>query len=589
MNDVIPRDERLASDAVRAELQRVLDSAVFAGAPILSRLLSYIVEFWIANGDAAPKEYALGVEVLQRGAAFDPNTDTIVRVHARRLRSRLARYYASEGSDDPICIRVPKGHYRIEVCVRTATSAVEPALPDLSICVLPFTNMSNDPEQEYLSDGITEDIITDLGAVSALRVASHNSSFMYKGKANEAREIARALAVSHVLCGSIRRDHGRIRISAYLIDGATDREVWGARYDRDAGDIFALNDEISAAIVKALKLRLLPEERREVARRRTDNVEAHELYMMARQLYVTRLEADARSVQAIVRLCERATSLDPKYARAWALMAMGRRGLQELGVRSDDGMDAVEQALALDPGLVEAYATKAYILQACGKVDDAASLVGIALDLDADSYEANRTAGRLAYRLHRFDAAVQHYSKTVNVARADLNSSMMLVSCYHAMGDRVQVRSAAETALRRADEAIVRDPNNPVVLAYSANALAALGDGERAKVRARHALLLDPDNWNVRYNFACALNAYLGDQAGALEVLKPLMTTTTASLLAYLRSDPDLRSLHEHPDFEAMLAAADAQLAGDRLQPRAAQQFAVTPLKVRRGTTRDRH
>ncbi|HEX7348273.1 MAG TPA: hypothetical protein VF264_01310 [Rhodanobacteraceae bacterium] len=561
MNDVVPRDQRLADDAVRAELQRILGGATFTGAPIVSRLLRYIVDSWLANGGAALKEYAIGVEVLQRGPTFDPSVDTIVRVHARRLRTRLARYYANEGRDDPIRIALPKGHYRPEVSVHDATAPPSPPPASLSICVLPFANMSDNPEQEYLSDGITEDIITDLSAVSALHVVSRNSSFLYKGKVGQTREITRALGVSHLLCGSVRGDRGRIRISACLIDGGTDKEIWAARYDRDAVDIFALNDEISGAIVKALKLRLLPEERRELARRRTDNVEAHKLYLMAKQLYVTRLEADVRAVQAIVRLCERATRLDPNYARAWALLAVGELGLQELGVQADDGMRAVERALALDPGLAQAYATKAYILQARGDVDEAGVLVGIALDLDADSYEANRAAGRLAYRSHRFDEAVRYYSHTALVAPSDLNATMMLVSCYHALGDRAKLRGAARAALQRADEALARDPNNPVVIAYSANALAALGDGERAKTRAGYALLLDSENWNVRYNFACALNAYLDDRDGALEILQPLMAATTEPLLAYLRTDPDLQSLHDDPRFRAMLAAADARQA----------------------------
>ncbi|TAN07409.1 MAG: hypothetical protein EPN36_01895 [Rhodanobacteraceae bacterium] len=561
MNGDVPRDEHLEADAIRAELQRILASKAFSNAPILSRFLGYIVEHWIGNGDAAPKEYALGVEVLQRGAAFDPDADTIVRVHARRLRARLARYYETEGRDDPIRITLPKGHYRVEVGQHVAADETGPAAPDLSICVLPFANLSDDAEQEYFSDGITEDLITDLGKVSALRVASRNSSFQHKGRAGDTREVARALGVTHVLCGSIRKDHERVRISARLIDGETDNQVWAERYDGDARDIFALNDEISAAIVKALKLYLLPEERRAIGRRRTDNVEAHNLYLMARQLYVTHLEADVRSVRAIVRLCERATQLDPNFAQAWALMAMGYRGLLELGVQADDGAAAVERALALDPGLAEAYATKAYILQVKGALDEAIVQVGIALDLDADSYEANRTAARLAYQLHRFDDAIRHYEKTSRLMQSDLNSPMMLVSCHRATGDLARLHGAAGMALRRADEVLARDPNNPVVIAYSANALAALGEGERAKMRTRRALLLDPDNWNIRYNFACALNAYLDDRAGALDMLEPLLAAITAPLLGYLKDDPDLSSLHADPRYRDMIAAAEARLA----------------------------
>ncbi|HZV22566.1 MAG TPA: TIR domain-containing protein, partial [Luteimonas sp.] len=166
-----------------------------------------------------------------------------------------------------------------------------------TICVLPFANMSGDPEQEYFSDGITEDIITDLSKISALAVTSRNSAFMYKDKHVDIAKLARELKVSHVLEGSVRKAGGRVRISAQLVDGATNNHIWAERYDRDSSDIFALQDEISAAIVKALQLRLLPEEKKAIERRGTDNAEAHNLYLMARQAYVSGQESDARSAQ----------------------------------------------------------------------------------------------------------------------------------------------------------------------------------------------------------------------------------------------------------------------------------------------------
>ena len=129
-----------------------------------------------------------------------------------------------------------------------------------SICVLPFANMSGDAEQEYFSDGISEDIITDLSNVSALNVVSRNTAFTFKGKSVDVRQVASQLNVSHVLEGSVRKAGGRVRITAQLIDGSNDSHVWAERYDRDLNDIFAIQDEISHAIVDALKVKLLPEE-----------------------------------------------------------------------------------------------------------------------------------------------------------------------------------------------------------------------------------------------------------------------------------------------------------------------------------------
>ena len=438
-----------------------------------------------------------------------------------------------------------------------------------SVCVLPFANMSGDSEQEYFSDGITEDIITDLSKVSALAVTSSNTAFRYKGQHVEIAKVARELKVTHVLEGSVRKAGGRIRINAQLIDGASDNHVWAERYDRDASDIFAIQDEISQAIVKALRLRLLPQEKKAIERRGTDSAEAHDLYLMARQLYVTDQLGES-AAKAIVRACARATEIDPRYAQAWALMAVGYRNLREIGVETDDGMAAAEKALALDPDLAEAHAVKAYIVQMKGAMDEALAEVGTALKLDPESYEANRTAGRLNYQLHRFEEAARFFEKALGLMESDVNTAMTLVSTYRVIGDKVGMRRAAEMASKRADAVLALDRNNATVMAYSANALGALGEAERAKARMNRALLIDPDNLDMRYNFACALNAYLDDKQAALDMLEPLFAGITAYLLRYLKVDPDFESMHDDPRYQAMVTAAEARLAAAK-QPAASE------------------
>jgi len=430
-----------------------------------------------------------------------------------------------------------------------------------SICVLPFANMSGDPEQEYFSDGITEDIITDLSKVSALAVASSNSAFMYKGKHVDIQNVVRELKVSHVLEGSVRKASGRIRINAQLIDGASNNHVWAERYDRDASDIFAIQDEISQAIVKALRLRLLPQEKQAIERRGTSSVEAHDLYLMARQIYVTNQEADERSARSIVRMCTRATEIDPNYAQAWALMAMGYRTLRNLGVQSDDGMAAAERALALNPDLAEAHAVKAYILLMKGDTAAAAAEIAVALELDPESYEANRAAARLNYQLNQYDDAIRLYEKATSLMEADLNSASMLISCYAALRNATDMRRAAELSLKRAEAILARDQHNAGVVAYSALALAALGESERAKARMNRAMLMDPDNFNARYNFACALSQYLKDKEAALEMLGPVFETISDAFLPYAKADPDFEFLRDDLRYQAMVAAAEARLA----------------------------
>jgi adenylate cyclase len=224
-------------------------------------------------------------------------------------------------------------------------------------------------------------------------------------------------------------------------------------------------------------------------------------------------------------------------------------------------MAAAERALELDPDLVEAHAVKGYILRMRGNMEGAITEASIAMKLDPESYEANRAAARISYVQHRFEDAVRLYEKAVSLMDSDVNSAMLLVSSYRALGDVVGMRRAAEVALKRADAVLARDQSNSYVLAYSANALGALGEGERAKARMSRAMLIDPDNWNMRYNFACTLSMYLQDTDAALEILESLLDTATGSLLDYIKDDPDLDSLHDNPRYVAMVAATEARLA----------------------------
>src|SRR2546423_8378182 len=151
-----------------------------------------------------------------------------------------------------------------------------------SIAVLPFINMSGDPEQEYFSDGITEDIITDLSKVSGLFVVARNTAFTYKGKSVEVQEVAKRLGVNFILEGSVRKAGSRVRVTGQLIDGKTGGHMWADRYDRDLTDIFAIQDEITHAIVEQLKVKLLPQEKKSIEQAPTDNVELYLLFKRSR-------------------------------------------------------------------------------------------------------------------------------------------------------------------------------------------------------------------------------------------------------------------------------------------------------------------
>jgi adenylate cyclase len=432
----------------------------------------------------------------------------------------------------------------------------------LSVCVLPFANMSGDPEQEYFSDGITEDIITDLSKVSALWVAARNTAFTFKGKHVDVPQVARQLKVSHVLEGSVRKAGGRVRITAQLVDGTTGGHVWAERYDRDLNDIFALQDEISQAIVAALKLKLLPEEKKAIEQRGTTDPEAYRLYLMARQYYITGNFGNVRRSEAIIRLCRRAIEIDPSYARPWAMMAIAQINLRFFfGKEGDDGLTAAERAIELDATLAEAHAAKSQVLRQNARLDDAIRESEIALRLNPDSYEVNLAAGQLNYVLRRFDKAIFHYEKAATIVETDFRSAGMLVSSYSASGDKEGSRRAARRALERCEKIVAVEPDNGSAMGFAVGALAALGEAERAKEWAERALLLDPDNANLRYNFACSLITDLHDFDAALDMLAPRFETMGIEVLNWVKTDPDLDPIRDHSRFKTMLAAAEARLA----------------------------
>ena len=414
--------------------------------------------------------------------------------------------------------------------------------------------------------GISEDIITDLSKVSALGVVARNTAFTFKGRSVKVPDVARELNVSHVLEGSVRKAGNRVRITAQLIDGAAGDHIWAERYDRDLTDIFALQDEISEAIVSALKLRLLPEEKSAIERRGTDNVEAYNLYLMARQYLISGTGADVQRLEAIVRLCQAAIEIDPNYARIWALMAVARRGLHfHFGQAGDDALAAAERALALDPDLAEAHAVKADHFWNIGRPDEARVEIDIAVRLDPESWEVNTNAGYLSFRQGRFQDAIRHFGKAAEVMEADYVCAGMMANACAAIGDTEgAIKAVADDDRARRARARAQDPSNGSAMGFGAGALAGIGEGDRAKDWIRRALLIDPNNLRMRYNLACALSGALGDADAALDLLGPFFEKTTASFVDHARVDPDLNNLRGDPRFQAMFAAAEARLAAAR-------------------------
>ncbi|HEU5286238.1 MAG TPA: TIR domain-containing protein [Sphingomicrobium sp.] len=434
-----------------------------------------------------------------------------------------------------------------------------------SICVLPFANMSGDAEQEYFSDGISEDITTDLSQVSALSVVARNTAFMFKGQAVDVCEVARKLGVSHVLEGSVRKAASRVRITAQLIDGATGDHVWAERFDRDLDDIFAIQDEMSKAIVAALKLKLLPEEKKAIEQRGTTSAEAYQLYLMARNYWVNGNYGDIRREQRVMRICSRAVEIDPYYAQAWALLAIAQSSLRYgFGSEVDDGVAAAHSALAIDPSIAEAHCPMARRLEEKGRYEEAVGHIETALRLDPDSWEVNKEAARAHICAGRVAEATRHFERAVAVMESDVHAWGMLVTCYQALGNSDGMKRAAEMSVAEAEKVLAHDPSNGAAMGVGAAGFAALGQPESAREWMDRAMLIDPDNLNMRYNFACMLAAHLGDQEGALRQLERILAVASGTVVRAAQADPGLASIRDDPRFEKALAAARDRLQIER-------------------------
>jgi adenylate cyclase len=442
-----------------------------------------------------------------------------------------------------------------------AAPAKEEAAAKPSVCVLPFANMSGEAEQEYFSDGISEDIITDLSKVSALSVVARNTAFMFKGQTVDVKEVAKTLGVSHVLEGSVRKAGARVRITAQLIDGAKGDHVWADRYDRDLTDIFAIQDEISKAIVDALQLKLLPKEKSAIEARGTSSVEAYNLYLMARGQWTSGNFGHVRRDEAIARLCRQATVLDPDYADAWALMGLAQLELRFWHGKDEDALASAQHALAINPNQPEALCIKARYLEEEGRNEDALRQVRAALELNPESWEVNREVARMLFRHGEIAEAIPHFEKAGSLMESDWHNPSMLITCYNSTGDKTALNKAAKTALERAERAVAQDPTNGPALAVGASALCMFGDEERARDWIARALLLDPDNLSMRYNLACSLACDLGDPQTAIDTLQLFFEKVNSPMhIRHLEVDPDLDPIREDPRFKEMLADTKQRL-----------------------------
>ena len=425
-----------------------------------------------------------------------------------------------------------------------------------SIAVLPFTNTSNDPEQGFFSDGITEDIITDLSNVSGLFVLSRNTVFTHRGRAGGLERIGRELGVAYVVEGSVRKSGNRVRINAELIEAATDGHLWAARYDRDLTDIFAVQDEITKAIVQQLKVTLLPEEEKAIERAPTENVEAYTHYLRGREFYHVANKANhLKAKQSYLRAIE----LDPGYARAFAGIAVC-----DLRLRSHYGDDipleeilaTTDKALTSDPGLAEAHAAKGFALAVGGRRSEAASSFERALALDPDCHEANRFFAEFCVTEGQFERAAQLFIRACEINPADYGAPIMLVNVLRSLGLHDEAKSYARMGIKKAEAELQRHPENANVACLGATVLAFLGEHTRALEWLDRALATDPADTNIQFNAACTYSL-LGELDRAVDVIECWLPQVGAEMKLWFRNDLDLDPIRDHPRYRRLIELSE--------------------------------
>lgn len=349
-------------DRVRLQLEKILRHRIFVQSERMRRFLCFAVEHSLSGRAEALKEYLIGVEVFDKKAEYDPRLDPIVRVEARRLRAKLKEYYESDGRDDELVIEFPKGSYAPQFRrrrVATTRPRVDPRAN--AVAVLPFSNLSGAAENEYFADGLTEELIHGLTRIAGLRVVAWNSAAKLRDRQQDLGALGEQLQVGAVLTGSVRQAAQRLRVSVQLVETASGVYLWSESFDRQMEDVFAIQDEISRAIVGALRPHLAG--RFETGVRPETCVEAHNLYLQGRYHWNKRTsEGLKRSLQ----LFEQCLELDREYA-------LGHAGLADaLSLAADYGLShprevipraktAALRAIELDASLGEAWASLALI------------------------------------------------------------------------------------------------------------------------------------------------------------------------------------------------------------------------------------
>ena len=421
-----------------------------------------------------------------------------------------------------------------------------------SVAVIPFSNMSTDAENEYFADGMAEEIINALSKIQSLRVASRTVSFALKGKNEDLTEVGRKLHVSTVLDGSVRRMGNRVRITAQLVNVADGYQLWSDRYDREMEDIFAIQDDISQSIVKALRVILSEDEKKAIEKARTVNVEAYDYYIRGRQFFH---QLRRKSLEYAQQMFDRAIDVDPEYALAYAGVADCCSLLYMYFDASDANLSqadlASRKALELEPELAEAHVARGLAVSLSKKYDEVEQEYESAMRLDPKLFEAAYFFARSRLAQGQPAEAVKLFERASTLRPDDFQSVYFLAQASKARGLDAEAKDYYRRSFQLIEERLELNPDDVRALILAAGALASLGETDRALDFIGRALEVDPDDPGIFYNIACSY-ANLDKPEDALSALERAVEKGYARK-DWMDNDPDLEPIRESPRYKALL------------------------------------
>jgi adenylate cyclase len=442
----------------------------------------------------------------------------------------------------------PRG---IEVTRDVDDEGSEPAAADASIAVLPFVNMSGDPENEYFSDGLSEELLNVLVRLQSVRVCSRTTSFALKGKDFDMPSISRQLGVQHVLEGSVRRYGNRVRITAQLIDAAADQHLWSETYDRELRDIFAVQEEIASHIFESLQLTLTPAQQ-QAATSTTDDVEALDCYLRGRALYH---RTEPGHLEQAREMFEQAIRIDPEYAVAWAGLTYTyvdefwyRHGAADL---LDKARESSLKAVEFAPHLAESHGALGLALRAAERFEEAEAEFKKAMEINPRLFEPIHFYAQMKRSLKDYERSAELFEQAALVRPEDYQAMSLAANMHQAVDNIPEATRTSVEAVARAERATELNPSDARAWILGAGCQLQLNNVDKAFEWLENARQAAPDSNGVAYNSAC-IYARMGEIERALDLLERAIELGSRNR-RYYETDPDLASLQDHPRFQALL------------------------------------